>query len=70
MTRAALNIREASAYLGLGETSRWLDTAPIPRVDMRLPGAGRPVWRWLLRDLDAFLDERRVEPGAVNPLNY
>ena len=53
---------ESSAYnppqiLGTGEA----------RVDMRKPGAGRPVWRWRKYDLDEFLETRLVRPGERNP---
>jgi hypothetical protein len=45
----------------------WLDTAPVPRCDIRKPGALRPVWVWRVSDLDAFLASRVVQPGAVSP---
>lgn len=71
MTQAALTKREAALYLGLTAGSRWLDRgAAIARVDLRRPGAKRPVWRWLRADLDAFLEARRVEPGAANLQNW
>lgn len=66
---AALSLRQASLYLGLKETSRWLDNAPVARVDMRKVGDGKPVWRWLRRDLDAFLQLRRFAPGETNPMD-
>ena len=65
--RAAFTQPEASAYLGLEPGSRWLDDAPVPRVDMRKPGASRPVWRWRKVDLDEFLASRVVRPGEPNP---
>lgn len=64
---AALTLRQASAYIGLGDESDWLMTAPVPRVDLRKVGAGRPVWRWRVVDLDAFLKQRLVQPGESNP---
>lgn len=63
----ALDQRAASIYLGLEPGSRWLDDAPVPRCDLRKPGASRPVWRWRRESLDAFLKAREVAPGAVNP---
>jgi hypothetical protein len=69
VTQRALTQREASVYLGLEPGSRWLDDAPLPRVDMRKPGASKPVWRWLQDDLDAFLELRRFEPGKTNPMD-
>jgi hypothetical protein len=64
---AALDQQQASLYLGLEEGSRWLDNAPIPWVDMRKPGATKPLKRWLVSDLDAFLHERRILPGHPSP---
>lgn len=66
----ALDQRGASVAIGLEETSRWLteQNCPIPRVDMRKPGATRPVWRWRVRDLERFLLERLVDPGKDSPL--
>jgi hypothetical protein len=68
MEPGALRLREASRYIGLGDASDWLlePDCPVARCDIRKPGAARPVWVWLKRDLDAFLDSRRVEPGGVN----
>lgn len=63
---AALAMPEASVYLGLERGSRWLDTAPIPWVDMRKPGAARPLKRWRRVDLDAFLASRVVRPGHAS----
>jgi hypothetical protein len=45
----------------------WLDDAPVPRCDIRKPGAQRPVWVWRIVDLDAFLASRVVPVGAVSP---
>ena len=68
MTPGALRLREASQYIGLGERSDWLLEAdcPVPRCDIRRPGAGKPVWVWRKLDLDAFLESRLVRPGQVN----
>jgi hypothetical protein len=65
----ALRLSAASEYLGLGTASDWLleSDCPVARCDIRRPGAARPVWVWLKRDLDAFLERRRVEPGEANP---
>ena len=65
MTPAVLGQREAAEYLSVEH--RWLDDAPIPWVDMRKPGAGRPVKRWRVADLDAWLKERLVQPGCASP---
>lgn len=63
---AALRQRPAEAYLGLGED--FLDEpSPVPRCDVRRPGAKRPVWVWRIVDLDAFLASRLVPPGMPSP---
>lgn len=64
---AALTRAQASEYLGLESGSRWLDDAPIPWVDLRKPGATRPIKRWRRVDLDAFLAGRLVKPGFPSP---
>ena len=69
-TRAgALAIGAANAYLDLAPESEWLTEVgcPVPRADMRRPGAARPLWRWRVVDLDAFLETRLVRPGEANP---
>lgn len=65
----ALDQRGASKAIGLEEESRWLTErdCPIPKVDMRKPGAARPVWRWRVRDLERFLLDRLVDPGKESP---
>lgn len=67
--RGAFPLREASVYIGLEPGSDWLlePDCPVPRCDIRRPGAGRPVWRWRRAALDAFLASREVAPGDVNP---
>lgn len=69
MERLAYTMREANAQLGLGAASEWLldPSCPVPRCDIRRPGASRPVWRWRRVDLDAFLASRLVRPGESNP---
>jgi hypothetical protein len=67
ITVGALDQEQASIYLGLGPGSRWLDGAPIRWIDMRRPGARQPLRRWLVKDLDAFLESRRVQPGHPSP---
>jgi hypothetical protein len=66
----ALNQRNASIAIDLEPESRWLteEDCPIPRVDIRKPGAARPVWRWRVRDLERFLLDRLVDPGKDSPL--
>jgi len=64
---AALDLEQASVYLGLEKTSRWLINAPVPWIDMRRPGSAQPLRRWLVKDLDAFLESRRVQPGHPSP---
>lgn len=44
-----------------------MDDAPIPRVDIRKPGRTKPMWRWRVADLDAFLAARVVQPGMPSP---
>lgn len=56
----------AAAYLG-GFNPRWLDDAPIPKCDIRKPGASKPVWVWRKVDLDAFLEQRLVPVGTSSP---
>jgi len=63
----ALDLEQASLYLGLEQSSRWLIDAPVPWIDMRKPGATKPLRRWLVKDLDAFLESRRVKPGHPSP---
>jgi hypothetical protein len=67
--RGAFRIRDASIYIGLEPDSDWLlePTCPIARSDIRRVGARRPLWVWRREALDAFLREREVAPGAVNP---
>jgi hypothetical protein len=67
--RGAFRLREASLYLGLEPASEWLLDAdcPVPKCDIRKPGAGRPIWVWRREALDDFLASREVPPGAVNP---
>jgi hypothetical protein len=57
---ALLTMKQAAAYLGM--RLRWMYEVAhlIPRVDMRLPGATKPVWRYLRTDLDAFALSRRT----------
>lgn len=66
MSQGALSARDAVRYLGLRDP-RWLDDAPIPWVDLRKPGASRPVKVWRREDLDAFLASRVVPPGHPSP---
>jgi hypothetical protein len=64
-----LNLEQASVAIGFEPGSRWLleEGCPVPRCDIRRPGATKPVWRWLWRDLEAFLAQRRVLPGQGSP---
>ena len=64
---AALDRHTAAEYLGVSVS--WLVAAPVPRVDLRLPGATRPVWRWRCSDLDAYLASRVVPPGHPSPFD-
>jgi len=63
--KLALDQRNASIAIDLEPESRWLTEpdCPIPRVDMRKPGAGKPSWRWRVQDLETFLQERLIHPG-------
>lgn len=65
--KLALDQRNASIAIDLEPESRWLteEDCPIPRVDMRKPGAQKASWRWRVCDLEAFLEERLVHPGHV-----
>lgn len=63
--QGAFRQKAAEKYLGLGED--YLDDAPIPRCDLRKPGAKRPVWVWRKVDLDAYLESRLVPPGHPSP---
>jgi hypothetical protein len=67
--QGAFRLREASAYLGLAPHSQWLiqPDCPVPRCDLRRPGAKLPVWVWRKAALDAFLEGREVQPGQPNP---
>jgi hypothetical protein len=69
MELGAFRLHAASCYLGLEPASDWLlePACPVPRCDIRKPGASRPVWVWRRAALDAFLASREVAPGAVNP---
>lgn len=69
MTPGAFKLRDASLYIGLEESSEWLLEAdcPVPRCDIRRPGAQRPRWCWRKATLDAFLESREVKPGQPNP---
>ena len=64
--QAAFDAVDAARYLGFKD-ARWMDDAPIPRCDLRKPGAARPLWRWRKVDLDAFLQERMIPPGHRSP---
>ncbi len=61
MIPAALGLQEAARYIGV--SAGWLKTAPLPRVDLRRPGAPRAVWRWRVVDLDKYLADHVVPPG-------
>lgn len=65
----ALRIRAASEALGLGPDSDWLLDAdcPVPKCDVRKPGARRPKWVWDYDDLKDFVKSRKVMPGHPNP---
>lgn len=65
----ALNRRDASVALGLGPRSTWLldEDCPVPRCDIRKPGAKVAVWVWDYDDLRAFVKSRKVQPGHPNP---
>jgi hypothetical protein len=69
VTPLVLDLKRASDALSLEEGSRWLldPRCPVPRVDMRLPGAGKPLWRWRVEDLQAWLATRVVPPGHPSP---
>jgi hypothetical protein len=45
-------------------------SCPIPRCDIRRPGASRSLWVWRRVDLDAFLASRLVRPGETNPQDF
>lgn len=63
---AALRQRDAERYLGMGED--FLDEpSPVPRCDIRRPGAQRPVWVFRVVDLDEFLASRLLAPGMPSP---
>lgn len=62
---AAFKQDAAASYIDVERS--WLDDAPIPRVDMRKPGASKPTWRWRRVDLDAWLESRLVPPGKASP---
>ena len=66
MTQGALTAQQAAAYIGMKD-AEWMYSAPIPKCDIRSPGASRPVWRWRVVDLDQFLAERLVKPGHASP---
>jgi hypothetical protein len=53
--------REAASYLGV--SPRWLEQAPIPKVNLARPGAKRAMPRYRKRDLDAYAAERVVSPS-------
>lgn len=65
----AVGQRRAHELLGFGAQSRWLTEAgcPVPYTDIRKPGDTKPVLRWMVKDLRAFLESRRVLPGQTNP---
>lgn len=63
---AALDAEAAAHYLGMKD-GRWMDDAPIPWVDLRKPGSTKPLRRWRIMDLDAFLARRLVQPGQASP---
>lgn len=65
----AVGQRRAHELLGFGPESRWLTEpgCPVPYCDLRKPGDTKPVLRWRVRDLEAFLEMRLVQPGRSNP---
>lgn len=65
----AVGMSRAHQLLGFGEESDWLvdPACPVPRCDIRKPGSSRPLWVWLVEDLRAFVQSRRVLPGQTNP---
>ena len=62
--QAVLGQKQAAEYLGVN--FRWLDDAPLPWVDLRKPGSLRPIKRWRIADLDAFVTARITKPGERN----
>ena len=65
MIRQELYSQRETALI-LGVDPRWLDDAPIPRVDIRKAGASRPVWRWRRSVLEGFIEDRTMLPGRVS----
>lgn len=65
----AVGLRRANKLLGLGPESRWLmePGCPVPGRRISQRGTGKPVHRWLVTDLRAFVESRRVLPGQTNP---
>jgi len=58
----ALTARQSAAYLGVGLTHfHQYVRQDLPVHDLRRPGSGRPMWRWLRNDLMAYLTARRRE---------
>jgi hypothetical protein len=68
-TPIALGRRAANEALGLGADSEWLldPDCPIPKCDIRKPGARVAMWVWDYDDLRAFVKSRKVQPGHPNP---
>lgn len=64
----ALGRRAVSEAIGLGRDSDWLldPDCPVPKCDIRKPGARVALWVWLWDDLKAFVESRRVLPGHPN----
>lgn len=59
---AAFDARQAAQYLNVALSHFHDDVRKLlPVVDLRTPGAKKPMWRWMRADLDAFLALRRKE---------
>ena len=53
---AAFDARQAAQYLNVALSHFHEDIrALIPVVDLRTPGAKKPMWRWLKSDLDTLV---------------
>lgn len=65
----ALGRRAASIAIGLEPKSDWLldPDCPVPKCDLRKPGAKQALWVWDYDDLKAFVMSRKVQPGHPNP---
>lgn len=64
--RALLDANEAADYLGVSRSYFDQTIRPlVPIVDMKDPKRTQPMWRFAVKDLDAFINSRKRNTEAA-----